>query len=97
MLNYNEIVKTIELEPITVKDGEELKFRIEILKYNNQYKSQLWRVETYRIASAFGNNDISDEECLIKDSLFLENINEETIENCVLKSLQNIEDKLLTV
>jgi len=97
MLNYNEIVKTIELDPITVKDGEELKFRIEVLKYNNKYKSQLWRVETYRITSAFGNNDVSDEECLIKDSLFLENINEDSIENCILKSLQYIEDKLLTI
>ncbi len=96
MLNYNEIVKTIELEPISVKDGEELNFRIEIIKSNNKYKSQLWRVETYRIASAFGNNDISDEECLIKDSLFLENIVEDTIENCINKSLQYIENKLLT-
>jgi len=97
MLKYAEIVKTIELEPISVKNGEELQFRIEILKDKNKYKPQLWRVETYRISSSFGDNDVSDEECLVKDSLFLENISEDSIEKCIHASLEYIQQRLLSV
>jgi hypothetical protein len=101
MINYSEIIKTVDLQPIQMVSGDSLKFRIEIIRDNlsGEFSAILWRVENYRIQPTFPqqegvpNSDFADEEILVRDSYTLENIKAQNADSALQLALKTMEEK----
>ena len=98
-MQYFEVVKTVELDPINMVDGDNLIFRLEIVKNscNGECHPNLWRIEHYRIQPTFPQkNGVpsvlgADEEIFVKDSVTLGDIkgsNEDDVLQAALKIIQ---------
>ena len=98
-IQYFEIVKTVELAPISMVGGDDLIFRIEIMKdsFSGECHANLWRIEHYRIQPTFPqengapNIPNADEEICVKDSVTLGDIkcdNENEVLQAALKIIQ---------
>ena len=68
--------RTVEFEPIPVRDAEPLRFRLEVfLESDSQYSARLYRVETYKCSPRFSDFGPADtmltivEQTLIPESL----------------------------
>ncbi len=80
IMELYEIIKTYELDPIDLGDGEEeLNFRIEILKYGadeKRFTARVYRRETYQMKPSFASleksigSDCADHEIFVVDDTF---------------------------
>ncbi len=101
VVRYSEIVKTIDLEPIKMVDGDDLRFRVEIVKdsFIGDYYLNLWRIENYRIQPTFPQKsgflvkDLSDEEILVKDIVTLDGIRSNSPDDLLKLALREISVK----
>lgn len=101
MINYSEIVQTIDLPPIKMVDSNSLRFRIEIARENSsgEFSILLWRIESYRIQPTFPlqnsqpKSDFSDEEILVKDNTTLGEIKATEANTALQAALKIIEDR----
>jgi hypothetical protein len=59
MRKMYELVKTFNVEPIEVKDGENLNFRIEVFNevHSSVYFGRVYRMETFRLQPSFPQVD----------------------------------------
>jgi hypothetical protein len=101
MINYFEIVRTVDLHPIKMVSGDDLRFRIEILNdfATGNFSANLWRIENYRIQPTFpqkegvpGSN-FADEEILVKDTFTLEGVNSKDADSAFQLALKLTAEK----
>jgi hypothetical protein len=69
-----EVVRTFELEPIELPDGDVIVLRAEILRVDRgKFTARLWRVERFRVQPSFPQQDgtpshlASDEALLVEE------------------------------
>jgi hypothetical protein len=101
MINYVEVVKTVDLYPIRMVSGNDLKFRIEIVRdhLSGEFSAILWRMENYRIQPTFPqydgvpNSSFADEEVLVRDVATLEGVKAPDAELVLQLALKTIEDR----
>ena len=101
MIEYLEVVKTIDLMPISMEVGDDLRFRIEIVKNssNGECCANLWRIENYRIHPSFpqknGEPDAgsADEEICVKDIETLGSIKVADEDKALQLALEIMKDK----
>jgi hypothetical protein len=101
MINYCEVVKTVDLHPIKILNGDDLRFRIEILNdlTTGNFSANLWRIENYRIQPTFPQkegvpgSDLADEEILVKDTFILEGMNSKDADSALQLALKTIAEK----
>ena len=100
-IKYFEVVKVLELMPIIMEKGDDLKFRIEILKDSStgECHANLWRVENYRIQPSFPQKDglpsasNADEEIFVKDVSTLSGIKNSDANEALQIALATIQNK----
>ena len=100
-IKYSEVVKVVELMPISMEKGDDLKFRVEILKDSSTEEcyANLWRVENYRIKPSFPqkdgvpNSSSADEEIIVKDVSTLSGIKTTDANEALQIALTTIQDK----
>lgn len=68
-----EVVRTIELDPITFDNGDCLRFRIEIqrsIAAPDKYRARVFRIEMFQLRPTFpdGSRESTDEVVLSDDS-----------------------------
>jgi hypothetical protein len=101
MINYVEVVKTVDLYPIRMVSGDDLKFRIEIVRdhLSGEFSAILWRMENYRIQPTFPQHDgvpnssFADEEVLVRDIATLEDVKAPDAESVLQLALKTIENR----
>ena len=64
-IGYEEVVKTVVFDVIDIDDG--LIYKLEVLKSNNGFKGQLFRLDTFSLQSTFTENK-PDESIYILDN-----------------------------
>jgi hypothetical protein len=103
MIKYCEIVKTVDLQPIQTIIGDDLKFRIEILRDHSsgEFSAILWRIENYRVQPTFPQADgvptsiLADEEILVKDISTLSDTKSPAAELALQLALKTIAEKFI--
>ncbi len=101
MINYYEIVKTVDLQPIRMVSGDDLRFRIEILRDHSsgECSAVLWRMKNYRVQSTFPQihglptSALADEEILVKDISTLSDTKSADAETALRLALKTITEK----
>jgi hypothetical protein len=99
----SEVVRTVELAPIDLGEGDAVQFRIEIhqlIGATGKYFAQVWRIEHYRIQPTFpqAQNKLlhgpADERIIVRDDQFPV-AEATTVEMTLEKALEMISKRFL--
>lgn len=85
--------RTVEFEPIPVRDAEPLKFRLEVfLESDSQYSARLYRIETYKCSPSFSDFGPADTMLtIVEQTLIPESLRADSVEAMVSKAQEILE------
>jgi hypothetical protein len=103
-LSFAQVVRTVEVETITMKEGtgDDFRFRIEVIRRGkNRFEPRVWRIEHYRIRPTFptsaGEIDnrerLADEMLLVVDTVMGQGVWASRPNRVIDKVLTQIADK----
>lgn len=98
---FSEVVRVVELDTITVADGDDLRFRIEVLKRGRPpvYSTRVWRLEFYRIQPTFPQHDGQpshepcDEEILVRADDAIGDVTADSADAALAEALRRFEER----
>lgn len=102
MLNLMEVVRTVELSPVELQDGEHLHFRLEVLRDGEGFVGRVWRTEFFRLQPTFPQNagapahEPSDEQVLVRDDAAIDEVTGNSVEAVLGEMVRRIEERFFS-
>lgn len=100
-IKITEVVRAVELSPVALQSGEQLHFRLEVLRDREGFIGRVWRSEFFRVLPTFPQkagaptHEPSDEHVLIRDDAAIDETTGSSAEDVIEEMVRRIEARFL--